>query len=59
MKILFAVPRFPYPPIQGDRVRSYHFLRLLKQKHAITLVTPLPEICSGEMSALVAKRWRV
>ena len=39
MRILFIASRFPYPPIQGDRVRGYHTLRLLSQEHSITLVT--------------------
>lgn len=42
MKILFIASRFPYPPIQGDRVRGYHFLRLLSQRYEVTLVTPVP-----------------
>ena len=41
MKILFIASRFPYPPIQGDRVRAYHFLRLLSRQHSITLVAPV------------------
>ena len=41
MRILFVASRFPYPPIRGDEVRSYHFLRLLSVRHHITLVTPV------------------
>ncbi|WP_088889146.1 glycosyltransferase [Leptolyngbya ohadii] len=41
MKILFLSSRFPYPPIQGDRLRAYHFLRLLAAHHQITLVSPI------------------
>lgn len=41
MRILFIAPRFPYPPIRGDQVRSYHFLRLLGARHCITLVAPV------------------
>jgi len=39
MRVLFVASRFPYPPIQGDRVRAYHQLRLLSQRHRLTLVT--------------------
>lgn len=39
MQILFATPRFPYPPDRGDRLRVYHFLRTLSSQHEITLVT--------------------
>lgn len=41
MKILFVASRFPYPLIQGDRVRAYYQLRLLSQRHQITLLTPI------------------
>ena len=43
MRILVVASRFPYPPIQGDRVRGYHHLRLLSRQHRIVLVTPEPE----------------
>jgi polysaccharide biosynthesis protein PslH len=39
MQILFATPRFPYPPDRGDRLRVYHLLRTLSSQHEITLVT--------------------
>lgn len=40
MKILFITPRFPYPPIKGDRLRTYHFIKALSKKgHEITLLT--------------------
>jgi polysaccharide biosynthesis protein PslH len=41
MRILFLSSRFPYPLTQGDRVRAYHFLRLLAEDHQITLITPI------------------
>lgn len=41
MKILFLASRFPYPLTQGDRLRSYHFLRFLSQSHHLTLVAPI------------------
>ena len=39
MKILFLAPRFPYPPYKGDQVRAYHHLRLLSQRHRVTLLS--------------------
>jgi sugar transferase (PEP-CTERM/EpsH1 system associated) len=42
VNILFVLPRFPYPPLQGDRLRGYHHLRVLSRRHRITLVTPEP-----------------
>jgi len=39
MRILFITPRFPYPPLKGDQVRSYNQIRVLSQKHSITLLS--------------------
>lgn len=39
MRILFLTGRLPYPPTRGDRLRAYHFLRVLSQKHQITLLS--------------------
>jgi len=41
MRILFLASRFPYPLTQGDRLRAYHFVRLLSKHHHVTLVTPI------------------
>jgi len=60
VKILFIASRFPYPPIQGDRVRGYHTLRLLSQRHSITLVTSVPGVvCSRAQQevAQLCERW--
>jgi polysaccharide biosynthesis protein PslH len=45
MKILMITTRFPYPLIQGDRLRSYHQMELLAQNHEITLVSPIELDC--------------
>jgi sugar transferase (PEP-CTERM/EpsH1 system associated) len=39
MNILFLCSRMPFPPVGGDRVRSFQLLRHLSQRHTITLVT--------------------
>ncbi len=39
MKILFLSLRFPYPPHRGDRIRTYHFVKQLAQRHSITLAS--------------------
>lgn len=39
MNILFLTSRLPFPPIGGDRVRSFQLLRHLSARHRITLVT--------------------
>ncbi len=36
-RILVLTHRFPYPPNRGDRIRSYHLLRVLSQHFRITL----------------------
>lgn len=37
MRILFITPRFPYPPVKGDRVRPYNFIKELSRRHTIDL----------------------
>lgn len=39
MKILFITMRFPYPPLKGDQVRSYHQIRILSKHHKISLIS--------------------
>jgi hypothetical protein len=38
MRILYLAHRIPYPPNKGDKIRSYHHLRYLAQRHDIHLV---------------------
>jgi sugar transferase (PEP-CTERM/EpsH1 system associated) len=40
MKILYLAHTCPYPPNRGDRIRCYHILEHLAQRHALTLVYP-------------------
>ena len=37
--LLYLVHRMPYPPDKGDKVRSYHLLRHLQQRHRVFLGT--------------------
>ncbi len=60
MRILFVASRPPYPPLQGDRLRAYHFLRHLRARHHITLVAPVFRALSAEdhaANAALAARW--
>lgn len=41
--LLYLVHRLPYPPNKGDKVRSYHLLRHLLQKHRVFLGTFLDD----------------
>ena len=38
MDILFLVSRVPYPLEKGDKLRAFHHLRLLSERHTITLI---------------------
>jgi glycosyltransferase involved in cell wall biosynthesis len=55
MKILFVVSRFPYPLIQGDRVRGYHFLRLMNKRHRIILMTPMARPVDSQAQQVVTQ----
>ena len=37
--LLFLAHRLPYPPNKGDKIRSYHLLRILAKHYRIHLVT--------------------
>ena len=37
--VLLLVHRIPYPPNKGDKIRSYHLLRFLAQRHRVFLGT--------------------
>lgn len=37
--LLLLVHRLPYPPNKGDKIRSYHLLRLLAKRYRVHLVT--------------------
>ena len=63
--LLYLVHRLPYPPNKGDKVRSFHLLRHLTEKHRVFLGTfiddpddekhvgKLRELCAGlHVSAL-------
>lgn len=39
MRILFLTSRLPFPPIGGDKIRTYNFLKYLKTKHEICLIS--------------------
>jgi polysaccharide biosynthesis protein PslH len=39
VNLLYVTPRFPYPPVHGDRLIVYHRLRTLGRRHSITLAS--------------------
>lgn len=38
-EILFLSHRIPYPPDKGDKIRSFHFLKALAERHTVHLGT--------------------
>jgi len=36
-RVLFLTPRLPFPPVGGDRLRAFHFLKRLKARHRVVL----------------------
>jgi sugar transferase (PEP-CTERM/EpsH1 system associated) len=43
MKILYLAHRVPYPPNKGDKIRSYHHVRHLAQRHEVRVVAFVDE----------------
>ncbi|MFO0972209.1 MAG: TIGR03087 family PEP-CTERM/XrtA system glycosyltransferase [Phycisphaerae bacterium] len=68
-RILFLAHRFPCPPDKGDRIRAYHFLRRLAERHRVWCVAFADEPVSAaalahmremcvDAVALPVGRWR-
>lgn len=39
MRIAYLAHRIPYPPNKGDKIRSYHHVRYLGERHEVSLFT--------------------
>lgn len=39
MKILYLTSRLPFPPIGGDKLRAYNFIKHIKKQHHLTLIS--------------------
>jgi sugar transferase (PEP-CTERM/EpsH1 system associated) len=39
MNLLFITPQIPYPPQHGGALRAYNLIRVLAQRHAVTLLS--------------------
>ena len=39
MRILFLTSRSPFPPLGGERLRAFHFIKALSRNHEVTLLT--------------------
>lgn len=55
MRIAFVTARPPFPPLKGDQARAYHQIRLLRARHAITVIT-LMSSSSDEQDGLTPLR---
>jgi polysaccharide biosynthesis protein PslH len=55
-RILYLVHRMPYPPNKGDKVRSYHLLRHLAQRHEVYLGTFIDD-ASDVAHVNVLRQW--
>lgn len=42
MRIVLAVPRYPWPPRRGDQLRTLQAARALGRRHRVTLLVPEP-----------------
>lgn len=55
MRLLMISATFPYPPsLGGTQVRTFHLLKYLSQRHAITLVTQRSESVTHQDAATLA-----
>ncbi len=50
LRILYVCHRIPYPPDKGDRIRAYHQIRALAERHRLHLLT----LCEGPPPRLAA-----
>ncbi|HOU11922.1 MAG TPA: glycosyltransferase family 4 protein [Anaerolineae bacterium] len=51
MCILFLSTWFPYPPDNGSKIRAYHLLRALSQRHEVTLISFAWDTAAPEQAA--------
>jgi sugar transferase (PEP-CTERM/EpsH1 system associated) len=54
VRILFLTGRFPYPLLRGDQLRAFHQIRILAQRHRVTLASFAERPPTAEEHAAVA-----
>ena len=54
MNILFLCHSFPMPPKSGDKIRAYHIIRHLAQRHRVTVAT----LTRTPQESALAQAWR-
>ena len=52
-KLLFRVPRLPYPPNKGDKIASFNLLRFLARRYTVFLGTFIDDPADREHLARV------
>jgi hypothetical protein len=57
MRILYLTHRIPFPPNKGDKIRSFHLLEHLSQRHDVRLATLIDD--ADDVASLPALRERV
>lgn len=53
MKLLAILPRFPYPVDKGDKLRAFHHLKYLAQRHEVSVFALSDEPVSAENLAVL------
>ena len=56
MKILYLAHRIPYPPNKGDKIRSYHHVRYLAERHDLHLLAFFDDPQDAQWAA-VLRQW--
>jgi sugar transferase (PEP-CTERM/EpsH1 system associated) len=54
-RVLLLTHRVPYPPDRGDRIRSYHLLKLLSRKFEVALACVSDEEVTAEQRQVLAQ----
>jgi sugar transferase (PEP-CTERM/EpsH1 system associated) len=55
VKILFVTPRFPFPPVKGDRLRALYFIRELSKHHSVHLLSFIESQAEKEHISLLKR----
>lgn len=55
LKVLLITSRLPYPPVGGDKLKSYNLLKILSKHYDVHLVTITDEILDSETEKELTK----
>jgi len=54
-KVLYLTSRLPYPPVGGDKLRTYNILKILAKKYDVNLVVITDEVMDNETEIALQK----